>query len=124
MDGPGFRYLVGQGTGGWVRVQGGWVRVQVLGGWVRVQGGCVRVQVLGGWVRSHEFSTLVPSVLVVCGVLRERQLFDICVDVMQCRNVVFFAGSLLGVLVVMTIIQEDLLTAHNMLVIISLLGML
>eukprot|EP00731_Ephydatia_muelleri_P020189 Em0012g1014a len=43
--------------------------------------------------------------------------------VILAKNVVFFAGSLLGVLVVMTIIQEDLLTAHNLLAIISLLGL-
>ena len=38
------------------------------------------------------------------------------------KNVAFIAGSLLAVLVVLTILQEDLLTAHNVLKIITVLG--
>ena len=38
------------------------------------------------------------------------------------KNVAFIAGSLLAVLVVLTVIQEDLLTAHNVLKVITVLG--
>ena len=38
------------------------------------------------------------------------------------RNVTFLAGSLLAVLLVMTVIQEDLLTAQHVLTIITGLG--
>ena len=38
------------------------------------------------------------------------------------QNVAFVAGSLLAVLLVLTVIQEDLLTAHNVLTFITLLG--
>ena len=38
------------------------------------------------------------------------------------RNVAFFSASLLAVLLCLTVIQEDLLTAHNVLTFITLLG--
>ena len=38
------------------------------------------------------------------------------------QNVAFVAGSVLAVLLVLTVIQEDLLTAHNVLTFITLLG--
>ena len=38
------------------------------------------------------------------------------------QNVAFVTGSLLAVLLVLTVIQEDLLTAHNVLTFITLLG--
>ena len=39
------------------------------------------------------------------------------------RNIAFVAGALLAVLLVLTVIQEDLLTAHNVLTVITTLGM-
>lgn len=39
------------------------------------------------------------------------------------RNLVFVTGSLLAVLLVLTVLQEDLLTAHNVLTYITLLGL-
>ena len=38
------------------------------------------------------------------------------------RNLAFFAGSILAVLLVLTVIQEDLLTANNILKILTSLG--
>lgn len=38
------------------------------------------------------------------------------------RNIAFVSGSLLAVLFTLTVIQEDLLTAHNVLTSITLLG--
>ena len=38
------------------------------------------------------------------------------------RNIAFFAGSILAVLLVLTVIQEDLLTAPNILKILTSLG--
>ena len=43
---------------------------------------------------------------------------------MFAKNLAFIAGSLFAVLVVLTIIQEDLLTAHNILKILTILGTL
>jgi autophagy-related protein 9 len=40
------------------------------------------------------------------------------------RNVAFVSGSLLAVLFTLTVVQEDLLTAHNILTSITLLGII
>ena len=49
-------------------------------------------------------------------------LFTHPVLIIIARNIAFIAGSLLAVLIVMTVIQEDLLTAHNVLTVITALG--
>ena len=49
-------------------------------------------------------------------------LFADPVVVIVAKNVAFISGSLLAVLLVLTVIQEDLLTAHNVLTVMTMLG--
>lgn len=50
-------------------------------------------------------------------------LFTNPLVVIVSRNVAFITGSLLAVLLALTVIQEDLLTAHNVLIVITMLGL-
>lgn len=54
--------------------------------------------------------------------VKYMDLFTNPLVVIVARNVAFVAGSLLAVLLVLTVIQEDLLTAHNVLTVMTLLG--
>lgn len=54
--------------------------------------------------------------------VKYMDLFTHPVLIIIARNIAFIAGSLLAVLIVMTVIQEDLLTAHNVLTVITALG--
>ena len=54
--------------------------------------------------------------------VKYMDLFTHPLLVILSKNVAFFAGSILAVLLTLTVIQEDLLTAHNVLTIITLLG--
>lgn len=54
--------------------------------------------------------------------VKYMDLFANPIVVLIARNIAFVAGSTLAVLLVLTVIQEDLLTAHNVLTFITLLG--
>ena len=54
--------------------------------------------------------------------VKYMDLFPNPLVVIVARNVAFVAGSILAVLLVLTVIQEDLLTAHNVLTFMTLLG--
>ena len=54
--------------------------------------------------------------------VKYTNLFTHPILIILARNIAFTVGSLLAVLIVLTVIQEDLLTAHNVLTIITLLG--
>lgn len=54
--------------------------------------------------------------------VKYMDLFAHPLVVIVARNIAFICGSVLAVLLVLTVIQEDLLTAHNVLTIMTLLG--
>lgn len=54
--------------------------------------------------------------------VKYTNLFTHPILIILARNIAFTVGSLLAVLIVLTVIQEDLLTAHNVLTVITLLG--
>ena len=54
--------------------------------------------------------------------MKYMDLFTHPIVTILAQNVAFVVGSVLAVLVVLTVIQEDLLTAHNVLTFITLLG--
>ena len=54
--------------------------------------------------------------------VKYTNLFTHPILIILARNIAFTVGSLLAVMIVLTVIQEDLLTAHNVLTIITLLG--
>lgn len=54
--------------------------------------------------------------------VKYMDLFASPLVVIVARNIAFVAGSVLAVFLVLTVIQEDLLTAHNVLTFMTLLG--
>lgn len=54
--------------------------------------------------------------------VKYMDLFADPLVVIVAKNVAFISGSLLAVLLVLTVIQEDLLTAHNVLTVMTMLG--
>ena len=54
--------------------------------------------------------------------VKYMDLFADPMVVIVAKNVAFISGSLLAVLLVLTVIQEDLLTAHNVLTVMTMLG--
>ncbi|CAI8026630.1 Autophagy-related protein 9A [Geodia barretti] len=56
--------------------------------------------------------------------VKYMDLFTHPIVTIVAQNVAFVAGSVLAVLLVLTVIQEDLLTAHNVLTFITLLGII
>ena len=54
--------------------------------------------------------------------VKYMDLFADPLVVIAARNIAFICGSLLAVLLVLTVIQEDLLTAHNVLTVMTMLG--
>ena len=54
--------------------------------------------------------------------VKYTNLFTHPILIILARNIAFTVGSLLAVLIVLTVIQEDLLTAHNVLTVITVLG--